>query len=427
MAHPPRPVSHSPAWAMIAAFGIYFCTYAFRKPFSTGMYESVTPVFGISYKTVLLLTQVVGYMVSKFIGVRVISSLRPAHRWIWLLGLVSFAEMGLILFGWLPASWAWTTLFLAGLPLGMIWGLVFSYLEGRRLTEFLALGLSINMVMTSGILKSLYQSIRLHFPVSEFWMPALMGGLFFLPFLFFLWMLHRLPAPSTSDLTARKARTPMSIRHKQVAWSRYGVGLFLIILLYALLTTLRDFRDSFMIEIWTELSPQIPPSFYAQQEIQIAAWVFILLASIAWIRSNQQAFGWIHFLMLLSFGGMGWVTYAFTRGWISTDLWMCGVGIGLFLPYLIIQIAFFERLIALFDIRGNVGYFVYLCDSIGYFGSVALLFFKELWAPDLSWATLFLQYTHALAVIGGCLTLGQAFFFYQLLWKKKTILSATTQ
>lgn len=412
---------------MIAAFGIYFCTYAFRKPFSTGLYESLDPLFGLSYKTVLLLTQVVGYMCSKFIGIRVISTLRPQRRLGWLLGLVVVAEIGLIFFALLPPTWSWTMLFVAGLPLGMIWGLVFSFLEGRRLTELLALGLSINMVMTSGILKSVYQSILAAYPVSEFWMPALIGGIFFLPFVFFLWMLKELPAPNAEDQESRKKRTPMSLRHKQVAWSRYGIGFAILIVLYALLTTLRDFRDSFMIEIWQELSPNVPPGFYAKQEIWIAFWVFLLLGGLSLIRSNSQAFFWINACFIGSFAWMGFVTYGYMQGKMSAEIWMSGVGIGLFLPYLLIQIAFFERLIALFDIRGNVGYFVYLCDSVGYLGSVALLFFKELWAPELSWAALFLQYTHVLSAVGIGLCLGQAFFFYAILFKRKLVLSPTTE
>lgn len=320
---------------MIAAFGIYFCTYAFRKPFSTGLYESLDPLFGLSYKTVLLLTQVVGYMCSKFIGIRVISTLRPQRRLGWLLGLVVIAEIGLIFFALLPPTGSWIMLFVAGLPLGMIWGLVFSFLEGRRLTELLALGLSINMVMTSGILKSVYQSILAAYPVSEFWMPALIGGIFFLPFVFFLWMLKELPAPNAEDQESRKKRTPMSLRHKQVAWSRYGIGFVILIVLYALLTTLRDFRDSFMIEIWQDLSPNVAPGFYAKQEIWIAFWVFLLLGGLSLIRSNSQAFFWINACFIGSFAWMGFVTYGYMQGKMSAEIWMSGVGIGLFLPYLL--------------------------------------------------------------------------------------------
>ena len=62
---------------MVASFGTYFCMYAFRKPLSTGVYTSYT-LFGIGYKTCIIISQVLGYMLSKFIGIKVISELRAS-------------------------------------------------------------------------------------------------------------------------------------------------------------------------------------------------------------------------------------------------------------------------------------------------------------------------------------------------------------
>jgi hypothetical protein len=43
-----------------------------------------------------------------------------------------------------PKKFGFIFLFLNGLPLGMVWGIIYSYLEGRRFTELLAMGLSLN-------------------------------------------------------------------------------------------------------------------------------------------------------------------------------------------------------------------------------------------------------------------------------------------
>ncbi|MEM9658101.1 MAG: DUF5690 family protein, partial [Planctomycetota bacterium] len=59
-------------WAASAAFGAYFCMYAFRKPFTAASFHG-TQAWGFDFKTVVVSTQVVGYMLSKFIGIRVIS------------------------------------------------------------------------------------------------------------------------------------------------------------------------------------------------------------------------------------------------------------------------------------------------------------------------------------------------------------------
>ena len=45
-------------------------------------------------------------------------------------------------------------MFLNGLPLGMVFGLVVSYLEGRRQTEALAAALTASFIVSSGVVKS---------------------------------------------------------------------------------------------------------------------------------------------------------------------------------------------------------------------------------------------------------------------------------
>src|SRR5262245_44787871 len=66
-------------WLVVGAFGSYFCMYGFRKPFTAAVYEEIT-LWGLGYKSVLVTAQVLGYMLSKFIGIRVISEMRPARR-----------------------------------------------------------------------------------------------------------------------------------------------------------------------------------------------------------------------------------------------------------------------------------------------------------------------------------------------------------
>ncbi len=89
--------------------------YAFRKPFNTGLYANLE-LFGIGYKTVLIIAQVLGYMVSKFIGIKVISELKASQRIPLIGGLILFAEMALLGFGLVPYPYNFIFLFLNGLP-----------------------------------------------------------------------------------------------------------------------------------------------------------------------------------------------------------------------------------------------------------------------------------------------------------------------
>jgi len=50
--------------------------YAFRKPFTAATFDGLT-LFGFDYKIILIITQAIGYTLSKFIGIRLVSELEP--------------------------------------------------------------------------------------------------------------------------------------------------------------------------------------------------------------------------------------------------------------------------------------------------------------------------------------------------------------
>ncbi len=65
--------------AAFAAFGVYFCMYGFRKPFTVASFEELS-YFGIDYKVLIIIAQVMGYFISKFLGIKFISELKPEKR-----------------------------------------------------------------------------------------------------------------------------------------------------------------------------------------------------------------------------------------------------------------------------------------------------------------------------------------------------------
>ena len=142
-----------PLLAVVAAFGAYFCMYGLRKPFTAATYADAE-VFGIGFKPALVISQVLGYTLSKFIGIRMVSEITPRWRAVVLAGLVVFAESALVVFALVPRPWAVACLFMNGLPLGMVFGLVLAPLEGRRLTELLTAGLCASFILAGGVMKS---------------------------------------------------------------------------------------------------------------------------------------------------------------------------------------------------------------------------------------------------------------------------------
>lgn len=183
-------------WCVVAAFGTYACMYGFRKPFTAGAY--LDDATGVSYKVWLVTAQVLGYTVSKFIGIRVIAEMRPARRvWV-LLGLVGAAELALLAFGLTPPPYNALCLFLNGLPLGMVFGLVLGFLEGRRMTEAFVADLCASFILADGVTKSVGAEL-LRRGVPEPWMPASAGLVFLLPLLGFVGMLRHIPGPTEAD------------------------------------------------------------------------------------------------------------------------------------------------------------------------------------------------------------------------------------
>jgi hypothetical protein len=64
---------------------------------------------------------------------------------------------------------------------------------------------------------------------------------------------------------------------------------------------------------------------------------------------------------------------------MSAFPFMVLVGLGLYLPYVAVHTTVFERLLAMTRDRGNVGFLLYVADSFGYLGYVAVMLSRSLW------------------------------------------------
>jgi MFS family permease len=386
-------------YAAFASFGTYFCMYAFRKPFTVATFEDLS-FFGVDYKIILIIAQVLGYMFSKFIGIKVISELRPAQRIFYLLGMILLAEASLVLFALVPPPYNFLFMFLNGLPLGMVWGIVFSYLEGRKFTEILGVALCSSFIVSSGVVKSVGLLVMEHWQVSQFWMPAVTGGLFMLPFAIFALLLDKIPGPTAEDKGLRTERSPMTAGDRQKVMRSFRFPIVILVFFYTFLTALRDFRDNFSREIWDAVGFEGDASIYTLSEIPIAVLVLVSIGLLGFIKSNYRAFVSYHYLLILGAVAIGFSTALFQTGTISAVLWMIGVGFGLYLCYVPFNCIFFDRMIATFRIKGNAGYLIYVADAFGYFGSMAVLLYKNFGQSDLSWLRFFMNATYVIAILG---------------------------
>jgi hypothetical protein len=262
--------------------------YAFRKPFTAATYGD-TMLWGIGFKTVLVTAQVLGYTISKFVGIKVIAEMPPGRRAVFFLVLIGVAELALLMFGLTPAPYNFIWLFVNGLPLGMVFGLVIGFLEGRLQTELLTAGLCASFIVADGAAKSV-GTFLLDQGISQYWMPFTAGLLFVAPLLLFVWMLSRIPAPTARDVQARSQRTTMNRSERWAFFHRYRLGLVLLVMSYLLITVLRSVRADFAPEIWRGLGATITPSVFTRSESLVAFLVIVLNSLAVIIANNRRAF-----------------------------------------------------------------------------------------------------------------------------------------
>jgi MFS family permease len=390
--------------ASLAAFGSYFCMYAFRKPFSVATFEGLE-VFHIDYKIILIIAQVLGYALSKFIGIKVVSELKANQRVYYLLGLISIAELALVLFALVPKPFNVIFMFLNGVPLGMIWGIVFSYLEGRKFTEILGVALSTSFIVSSGVVKSVGLFVMTSWGFSQFWMPAITGSLFVLPLLFFAWLLEKIPKPTKEDIELRSERIPMTGKDRKKLLLKFAFPITIWILFYTFLTSFRDFRDNFSRELWDSIGYKGDISVYSSSETLVACIVLLVLGFAFYFKENMKALLFYQFLLLVGSISLGVSTYLFHNGIISPFTWMVVSGFGLYICYVPFNCLFFDRFIGAFRIKGNAGFLIYLADAFGYLGSVVVLLYKNFGQSGLSWIEFFISSAYAIAGIGFLVTI----------------------
>ena len=170
------------AYCIAAAFCTYFCMYAFRKPFGAATFEGLKFLdTEINLKTAFVISQVIGYTISKYLGCKFCSEIGRAYQARALIAMIIIAQLALLGFAVLPENLKVAAIFINGIPLGMVWGLVSRYLEGRKTAELLFAGLSCSYILGSSSVKTV-GSWTMQSGVTQFWMPAAVGGMFLIPF-----------------------------------------------------------------------------------------------------------------------------------------------------------------------------------------------------------------------------------------------------
>lgn len=283
-------------WAGGAALLSYSLVYALRKPFTAATFDGMD-FFGMDYKVATTIMQIFGYLISKFFAIKIVSELKRENRLKFMIFSVALAELALVFFGLLPQPFNVFALFFNGLALGCMWGVIFSFIEGRKVTDILASLLGVSMAVSSGMAKSMGLFVVNTFGVTEFWMPALIGGLAFPLLILMGWSLNKLPQPTDEDRALRSERVTLNGEQRRQLFKSYMPLLIMLFFANLFITILRDIKEDFLVNI-IDIST-ISSWLFAQVDGMVTLIILGIFAMMSLINSNYTEYCRCFWLWLL--------------------------------------------------------------------------------------------------------------------------------
>ncbi len=399
-------------YAIVAAFTTYFCMYAFRKPFAAAEYDGLH-LWGtnLDAKTAYVIAQIIGYTISKFVGMKVCAETGRTGRARLLICLILAAWGALLLFALLPLPLKVFAIFLNGLPLGMVWGTVVLHLEGRRTSEFMLAGLSCSYIIASGVVKDVGRWLMSAHGIEDYWMPFTIGALFFPAFVLGVILLAQIPQPSEADMKERSKRVRMYAGDRWSFLREFSLGMLLLSGMYFFLTAYRDYRDNYGVEILRELGLGDRAGIFTQTEVPIAFGVMVVLSLLSLVRDNRMGLVLAFAIMTAGTLLMGVATWLLERGSIGGVQWMTLVGLGAYLAYVPFGSVLFDRLLAYTRFAGTAVFAIYLTDAVGYTGSVGLQVYKDFFQAEATRLEFFQSLSYFMSACGALALVASLAYF----------------
>lgn len=382
-------------WAGGAALLSYSLVYALRKPYTAAAFEGLE-FFHMDYKVAVTIVQILGYLIAKFAGIKLISELKKETRFRFIVLASILAELALVGFWLLPAPYNLLVMFFNGLALGCMWGVIFSFIEGRRVTDLLASMLGVSIVFSSGTAKSIGLFVMNTLHIDQFLMPALIGGAA-LPLLLLLgYSLSRLPQPDEHDIASKSKRETLNGKQRWELFRQYMPMLTLLLAANFLLVILRDIKEDFLVNIFDVSS--YSSWIFARIDSIVTLIILGIFGLMMFVKSNIKSLMLLLSMVIAGSVVMGITSFGYNSIQLGPLSWLFIQSLCLYIAFLTFQTIFFDRFIACFKIRGCVGFFIALIDFIGYTGTVLVLTVKEFMHPDIDW----LEFYNLMA---GCVSL----------------------
>ncbi|MBN2196552.1 MAG: hypothetical protein JW751_27315 [Polyangiaceae bacterium] len=359
----------------LAGFVLCLGAFALREPFLAASLGGELSFFGaphIGIHRACIIAQSLGLLLSQLLGATAVVELDPGRR-VPALGIVlGLGELALVVLALAPPTLAPVCLLVNGLALGLVWGLAFSFLEGRRVSDGLGAAAAAGYLLAGGVMRSVGDAL-LSSGVPGLWVPAAAGALAAVPLAGALWMLSQFPPPDRQDEAERLFRAPMSraMRWQFLRASALGLGLLLVA--HASLSGYRELRARITLDLWGLSGCPDAPNVLTPVELPVAVAAVVAVGILMVVRDQHRALVAIHGLILLGLAFIAGSTTLHLVGVLEPTPWMILVGAGLFLVHVPFTCVLFDRMVAALGMVGTAVFMVFVAGGFGQLGRLVVL------------------------------------------------------
>lgn len=279
-------------------------------------------------------------------------------------------------------------LFLGVMPSSWVYGGMVTYFEGRCATETILAINTVAFICAGSASRGTGSALVSSGIVHECWVPFLISAVAIGPIMLFSWVLDSSPKPNAMDVAMRKPRRAMSSDDRNKFFMGFWPGLVLLLLAYAMLTALRQFRDLFTSEIFTAANGGVRPSslFFFIVDWPGGILAGIMLSLFPKMTDNSFALQ-VMLLVMVGFLILSMLlTAMFQVGILSGQAWQLMLGSTIYSSYAVAgSSAIFDRIASCSEMSGaTCTFLVFSADMSGYVLSIAVILWKTFSAGEAS-------------------------------------------
>ena len=194
-----------------------------------------------------------------------------------------------------------------------------------------------------------------------------------------------LPQPTQADKELRTERVALDSKARLSLFKNFMPVLVMLFFANLFVTVLQDIKEDFLVKILDVDAAGLSSWAFAKVDATVTLIILCMFGLMSAVRSNIKVLCMLLGLVTCGTATLSFLAFNYSALQLQPMTWLFLQSLSLYTVYLSFQTLFFERFIACFKIKGNVGFFIITLDFIGYTGTVVVLIFKEFFNPAVNW------------------------------------------